>query len=120
MPRHHTGHGETPSHPELAMHHYDPASKETIFTCPAGQGPSVFLHGQFLGGKLERIPMHRGPQGWQANVALPAGFYAYQFEINGRRIRDESSGSIKLRGPQVEDGTWSLAVVPNWLRRVPA
>ncbi|MBO12738.1 MAG: hypothetical protein CMJ68_18515 [Planctomycetaceae bacterium] len=97
------------------MHHYDPVSKQTIFTCSAENGLQVFLWGHFPDSRQERIPMTWRKHHWQAAVELPMGMYAYQFEINGRRVRDESAGSIMLQGPQASKAPWSLAIVPNWI-----
>jgi len=52
---------------------------------------------------------------WEANVVLPAGMYAYQFEIDGRCVLDKAGGSVKVSQADALKGRCSLAIVPNWL-----
>ena len=48
-------------------------------------------------------------------MVLPAGMYAYQFEIDGRCVLDKAGGSVKVSQADALKGRCSLAIVPNWL-----
>ena len=99
------------------MHHYEPNSRDTIFSCPGEYGQEVYLCGEFTQPDSERLPMGWQNGKWQVRVALPAGMYAYQFEIDGQRTRDKTvQGTVNPTHSRSRRGCWSLAVVPNWLR----
>tara|TARA_Y100000588_G_scaffold205079_1_gene218892 strand:+ start:3002 stop:3322 length:321 start_codon:yes stop_codon:yes gene_type:complete len=98
------------------MHHYEQATKETIFTYRGDSSGEVYLYlcGKFLETAQTRIPMKRCHRVWKASVRLPVGMYPYHFEVDGRHVPD-SGGTIKVRQTTPKTGRWSLAIVPRWV-----
>ena len=96
------------------MHHYEPNSRDTVFSYTGENGQEVYLCGEFFGEGAVRLPMEWRDDQWQVRVALPTGMYAYQFEVDGRRVRDKA---VLGTGKPTHSrrSYWSLAVVPNWL-----
>lgn len=103
------------------MHHYEPKTRETIFSFRGKKTQEVYLCADFPNSGAVRLPMEWRNKQWQVGVALPAGMYAYQFEVNGQRGRDRSvQGTVNPSYAKSRRNCWSLAVVPNWLKKANA
>ena len=106
---------------QLTMHHYEPKTRETIFSFRGENNQEVYLCADFPNSGAVRLPMEWRNEQWQVGVTLPAGMYAYQFEVNGQRARDKSvQGTVNPTHAKSGRNCWSLAVVPNWLKKANA
>lgn len=77
------------------------------FRLDAPRAEQVSVVGEFNGWTTEAQPLHRGAEGWQAEVRVPAGNYGYKFVVDDRWILDPANPETKV----VDDVTNSLLVV---------
>ncbi len=91
------------------MYCTDSVSGETLFQFPAANPARSVILEAFANRKRLRVQMRRRANDWIAKLKLPAGWYFYRFEVDGKTKWDRAVGKMKT-----QDGRpCSLALIQN-------
>ena len=98
------------------MHHYEP-NPETPYSVVPANMDKRYIYAVNLPNQTLNACRWNGRMENEVRVALPAGMYAYQFEIDGRRTRDKTvQGTVNPTHSRSRRGCWSRGtqlVAPN-------